>query len=797
MQPGKCYKYFLFLALAALFLLGGNAFGDTKDTYLSGVYFNANFGDNSIDIEGLTGDAESETIVFPIKMKLDNTVGVGQNVSVIRVYMTYDNTKFTFEGADQADGLGFSFYCATCGEDNGVIQLSLTSGTKPTSDFYDDYVTIANITIKAKCQPVNTWHTIDFSTEIPLANEIITSLGDEYAADDPEELVNKYVIVEREYFYVGSTYDSYVGAMGTIIEVPVKLWNDTYIDELGFSFTYDGNKLEYLGIIPDEIYFPNGPTPPGPEPGDNPVTLHFRSPVGPLIEPHPEGIEILKVRFLCKYDVSFWDGTSTNLTFPTEDVIIGIHQYLIGSCPDALQGSWVYGGSGSVTIPAYTAEFNAQTTDRIFQNDAEGVNFDVTVNMKNNFPAGLGEVGAGYAEDAKIRVDFSFTEEMNAHIQDPYQAANPDPENPLDDFYFTFNTGGTKGTAVNVEYYTRVTEGFDNFRDIQPDFQPLLQFPIELDGGWDEPVSYSDRDFSIPFTCSFQDRAARVIDTTGIRSVECGTGYTPGTIDFEYAVGKVYSTPVTVTEPSNATQYYYLYGNFDIEDFEVVVIKSGPHDVVGYNSVDGVDASFNGTDQITFTKNASWEPADGSGGILIGYVIYNNYDIPQEIEEEPFTPQRSIGPGITWCYHTTTISYGASTFIAGDNGRLSWLYNVANPVRSRFDCSPHVDPGDDDIEPRKQGLPDEFRLTANYPNPFNPTTTVAFELPQASPVKIEIFNLLGQKVTTLVDGYREAGRFEVVWNGKDEAGRQVSSGIYFCRMTAGDYTGTLKMMMMK
>lgn len=88
-------------------------------------------------------------------------------------------------------------------------------------------------------------------------------------------------------------------------------------------------------------------------------------------------------------------------------------------------------------------------------------------------------------------------------------------------------------------------------------------------------------------------------------------------------------------------------------------------------------------------------------------------------------------------------------------------------------------------------------LKGNYPNPFNPTTTIAFSLSDASPVKIEIYNILGQKVTTLVNSQLAAGQHNVSWNGRDDNGRGVASGVYFYKMSAGRYTSTKKMIMMK
>ncbi len=95
------------------------------------------------------------------------------------------------------------------------------------------------------------------------------------------------------------------------------------------------------------------------------------------------------------------------------------------------------------------------------------------------------------------------------------------------------------------------------------------------------------------------------------------------------------------------------------------------------------------------------------------------------------------------------------------------------------------------------GLPTVFALGQNYPNPFNPTTDINFALPVPANVEVSVFNLLGQKVTTLVNGDMPAGNHTITWDGTTESGSAVSSGIYFYRITAGSFTETKKMMMLK
>ena len=93
--------------------------------------------------------------------------------------------------------------------------------------------------------------------------------------------------------------------------------------------------------------------------------------------------------------------------------------------------------------------------------------------------------------------------------------------------------------------------------------------------------------------------------------------------------------------------------------------------------------------------------------------------------------------------------------------------------------------GFDRLSPQlsKSGLPSGFALGANYPNPFNPATVIPYELAASAHVRLEVFNLLGQRVATLVDGYQAAGAHTATWTATDAAGRAVSAGVYLYRLT--------------
>jgi len=98
-----------------------------------------------------------------------------------------------------------------------------------------------------------------------------------------------------------------------------------------------------------------------------------------------------------------------------------------------------------------------------------------------------------------------------------------------------------------------------------------------------------------------------------------------------------------------------------------------------------------------------------------------------------------------------------------------------------------------DVNPIGGGnLPVKFDLAQNYPNPFNPVTKIIFDLPERTKATLDVFNVLGQKVATLVDAELAADRYEVEWDGTN-----VASGIYFYRLSTDQFLMTKKMMLLK
>ncbi|UCD95386.1 MAG: T9SS type A sorting domain-containing protein [Candidatus Zixiibacteriota bacterium] len=130
-------------------------------------------------------------------------------------------------------------------------------------------------------------------------------------------------------------------------------------------------------------------------------------------------------------------------------------------------------------------------------------------------------------------------------------------------------------------------------------------------------------------------------------------------------------------------------------------------------------------------------------------------------------------------------------------GKFDWLFEVPIPTFSGPYCWQIITDTTDVRGVDKGVLPADFELGQNYPNPFNPNTTFEFAVPQKSQVNISIFNILGQKISTIVDAEYGPGYYNATWDGTTDGGSEVASGIYFYKIEADNFKSTKKMMLLR
>ncbi len=253
----------------------------------------------------------------------------------------------------------------------------------------------------------------------------------------------------------------------------------------------------------------------------------------------------------------------------------------------------------------------------------------------------------------------------------------------------------------------------------------------------------------------------------------------------------------TVTGLAESTVYY-----FAIKTADEVANWSGLSNVASTSTLgdteppSAIDDLAASTGDETGQIDLSWSaPGDGQPAIAFSYEVRYALDEITEINWESATlypdPPSPLSPGEQQTLTLTELEPGELYYVAvkyyDEHGVLSDLSNIDSAV-ARFS----IISGDDDDD-----VPNRFRLSQNYPNPFNPATEIYFSLPQSCNVRLDVYNTLGQKIATLVDGPLPAGEHSTMWNGTCSNGKCVASGVYFYRLLAEDFVDTKKMVVMK
>lgn len=157
-------------------------------------------------------------------------------------------------------------------------------------------------------------------------------------------------------------------------------------------------------------------------------------------------------------------------------------------------------------------------------------------------------------------------------------------------------------------------------------------------------------------------------------------------------------------------------------------------------------------------------------------------------------PDTSLGNGI---YYFENLPAGNQTVRFSKEGYRDTTVTIAvsDTFFTFFDVSLSRVTTSAAVSP--QSAPLQFSLEQNFPNPFNPSTVISFTLPQAGRVRLEVLNLLGEPVATLIDEEREAGTHQVTWNGTNQEGNTVPSGVYFYKLHQGTNTLTRRMVFVR
>jgi hypothetical protein len=213
--------------------------------------------------------------------------------------------------------------------------------------------------------------------------------------------------------------------------------------------------------------------------------------------------------------------------------------------------------------------------------------------------------------------------------------------------------------------------------------------------------------------------------------------------------------------------------NIDDEDGVIFTTTLNPTQTAGVQ----ITVSFPGyiSAWVDFNHDGTWSPSEKILNVVAAATGVNSYNFN--------VPATSSGPFITFARfrysdypHTSQPTGWVGELGEVEDYEVSILQDTVTPVKN---------------------IPVEFALFDPVPNPFNPSTTLSFALPTTSRVKLDVFDIQGHLVATLLDEKRSAGVHHVTWNARDRSGQAVASGVYLCRIQAGTFTDTKRMVLLK
>jgi hypothetical protein len=210
-------------------------------------------------------------------------------------------------------------------------------------------------------------------------------------------------------------------------------------------------------------------------------------------------------------------------------------------------------------------------------------------------------------------------------------------------------------------------------------------------------------------------------------------------------------------------------------------------------------------DGVTFTslldptQNATVDVVASGPGLLDAWIDFDNNGV-WDPSDQIFASQALVAGVNSLVFAVPSIGKGAPAFNTFARFRFSTAGGLApdGPAADGevedYEVTIEEDLVTDASGP---GLPKHYALYEPVPNPFNPQTTLSFALPKGSHVKLTVYDVRGRVVATLLDEARGPGIHDVVWDGSDNAGRQVASGVYLYRLEAGNFVETKRMVLVK
>ncbi len=729
--------------------------GGSKGGAIQTDHLNFQFTDEECYVENTVDDTTvAETAFVAFNMWLSDTTN-SNYLERMEVVFTYDTVNFTFRGFEGTTWVGDAFFDTLVdGKFRLRYETSDTTNYAPSSP-----TTYGTLKFTAKCQPEGSGTTLDFERPSSCFLEFHASSPHDTTKWESTSLDTGSVTIKDDYaanFRIPE-YTSDCDITGNTITIPVYGTTNFRVYTAKQKIIYDTLRLQYDSTIFTSIWTPGLPAS-AVKSLDTIIIKYYGVYFG---LPEIDNTPLCSLFFTSTYDTASgpWDGDTTHLEFDTTDDYTYAFYASVEGCMDILP-EITYNteeNDGNVSFAANQAELvlinDCQDCDKIISNPTDYAT--VMLKMTNNFDAG--------SSPYNIVAEFQLGPNLN---------------------YGGWGTSylGSFGDSWSSQEGILSTWQSDNHVYNYEDApESLFTFKVMVGEG----LTYA-ADSSVPLNFSTSD-TNRVVNSLTGKILKSGSGLTLTNSEVKVPMCE-FSTRDTISYEPWVKHALRVRNNFTLEDFKVRIEPGDSNMYImcvlplsGYKATEGTNGEY----YITPKYPSTWSLApNGENYTDIAQIVYFKSD------------------GCTDSTQVSQIPIITVEYAYDENGS-NW--NSVTPVQGQVSCQcllgAYIDPcPDDNIDKGYTGtgdLPMTYELDQNYPNPFNPITAISYSLPKASAVTLEIYNVLGQKVKTLVDSYQGAGQYEVLWDATDYNGNRVSSGLYFYRMNAGDFTKTKKMLLLK
>jgi hypothetical protein len=732
------FKIFLAIILIAVLFLPSAIMAKGGDGMGSIALINTANYDLRLDIGTAEGpfrwtDPDNDTVALPIKMyghQTDIDTGLVIDGFFNRIY--YDSTELLFAGFG-SDYWGDSVSTEVEHYSGDIVYLDIQCWSDTVELPAQTWTDIYSLKFFIKCQDQDEIQ-IDLWFDDDPPENYVKIMG-QGANEDYDQVDDGYIDVMA--YWASFTVDSVETLLGVdTVKVPV------YLDSLNFLYyafkhylEYDGDNYTFVEVERSDstsTWFWLGNS----HNGDSVCVTG--ADIANIHEPPTEPIELYKLVFVS-------NATSDDLSSPITWIGNADSNFVVPSsmCNDFYETIDIDTAPGKITIPEYRMDAKLEFLDE----GTVGDTVTLAVKVKQNFPAGLYDTG-----------DIQFLIKHDSRFNYFY-----DYDNVHDSVYVNVTRINDTYIGINLNF----PNGRPGYLPPSEEYETYIELELEISSGGtfscpDELIAAFDATYGTHYATS-------ATDTTG--NITCNTVNgklvdTPDTLDLTCALVDAGNASGT----SSAQQSVYVDHNFEMDSIYVeldynstyfCLLNSSLETGITLTAIDGNTIALHGSNLGWSADDADWLANLNWGAKSYGprqmTVDVKNSDVYDSDDKDIFSKE--------------------------SDGTVSTNLPV-NQVRP---CPFH--------NPKKpESLPEQFALHQNCPNPFNPVTVISFDLPEAANVKLEVFNILGQKVENLVDDYLDAGKYNITW---DSRSSDVPSGVYFYVIQAGKFSESKKMLLLK